>query len=251
MNIPEDSLMPEYGDGIHGLRPFTPTEPETDSGRSLVNHIRVPEHQQPIPQKRTRLSAGLNSDCSTPPEESFGLQGASADEEASRVVSFNLCLHDRVTDLYYQSQETSYRISTKRNIQALDERIVNTKNLMELCSNELIEKQHGAYSARELEDARRRQDEAKQSLQALRDGIEDDRKIYTETLERIEIFKETIQDFKQTITKYAKERRALYAKLAILNIPGCQNLDVVPTETLDVFCSSAIEVLKSVERGCD
>ncbi|KAM0378677.1 hypothetical protein ACHAPY_006384 [Fusarium culmorum] len=223
MNIPEDSLMPEYGDGIHGLRPFTPTEPETDSGRSLVNHIRVPEHQQPIPQKRTRLSAGLNSDCSTPPEESFGLQGASADEEASRV----------------------------RNIQALDERIVNTKNLMELCSNELIEKQHGAYSARELEDARRRQDEAKQSLQALRDGIEDDRKIYTETLERIEIFKETIQDFKQTITKYAKERRALYAKLAILNIPGCQNLDVVPTETLDVFCSSAIEVLKSVERGCD
>ncbi|KAM0396679.1 hypothetical protein ACHAQC_004187 [Fusarium culmorum] len=223
MNIPEDSLMPEYSDGIHGLRPFTPTEPETDSGRSLVNHIRVPEHQQPIPQKRTRLSAGLNSDCSTPPEESFGLQGASADEEASRV----------------------------RNIQALDERIVNTKNLMELCSNELIEKQHGAYSARELEDARRRQDEAKQSLQALRDGIEDDRKIYTETPERIEIFKETIQDFKQTITKYAKERRALYAKLAILNIPGCQNLDVVPTETLDVFCSSAIEVLKSVERGCD
>ncbi|QPC70860.1 hypothetical protein HYE68_001612 [Fusarium pseudograminearum] len=49
MNIPEDSLMPEYGDGINVLRSFTPTENETDSGHSLVNHIHVPEHGQPIP----------------------------------------------------------------------------------------------------------------------------------------------------------------------------------------------------------
>ncbi|UZP39029.1 hypothetical protein NXS19_006845 [Fusarium pseudograminearum] len=149
MNIPEDSLMPEYGDGINALRSFTPTKPETDSCRSLVNHIQVPEHQQPIPRKRD----------------------ANADEEMSRV-------------------ENSYRISTKRNIQALDERIENTENLMELCSNKLIEKQHGACNSQELKDARRRQNEAKQSLQALRDGMEDDRESYTQTLERIEILKE-------------------------------------------------------------
>ncbi|EKJ77974.1 hypothetical protein FPSE_01900 [Fusarium pseudograminearum CS3096] len=104
MNIPEDSLMPEYGDGINALRSFTPTKPETDSCRSLVNHIQVPEHQQPIPRKRD----------------------ANADEEMSRV-------------------ENSYQISTKRNIYSLNERIENTENLMELCSNELIEKQHDAY----------------------------------------------------------------------------------------------------------
>ncbi|CEF78474.1 unnamed protein product [Fusarium graminearum] len=208
MNIPKDSLMPEYGDGINALRYFTLTEPETDSGHSLVNHVQVPEHQQPIPQKHTRLSAGLDSGCSTPPEGSFDPQDASVDEEMSRL---------------------------------------NTENFVELCSNELIDKQHDAYSAQEPENARRRQDEAKQSLQALRDGTEGDRESYTETLERIEILKETIKEFKQTIAKNTKVRRPLYAKLAILNILCCQNLDAIPTETLEVFYSSAIEVLKSVD----
>lgn len=101
MNIPKDSLMPEYGVGINALRYFTLTEPETDSGHSLVNHVQVPEHQQPIPRKRTRLSAGLDSGCSTPPEGSFDPQDASVDEEMSRL-------------------ENSYRNSTKHNIQALD-----------------------------------------------------------------------------------------------------------------------------------
>ncbi|CAF3503526.1 unnamed protein product [Fusarium graminearum] len=167
--------MPEYGDGINALRYFTLKEPETDSGHSLVNHVQVPEHQQPIPRKHTRLSAGLDSGCSTPPEGSFDPQDASVDEEMSRL------------------------------------------------------------------------DEAKQSLQALRDGTEGDRESYTETLERIEILKGTIKEFKQTIAKNTKVRRPLYAKLAILNILCCQSLDAIPTETLEVFYSSAIEVLKSVD----
>lgn len=121
---------------------------------------------------------------------------------------------------------------------------------MELCSNELIDKQHDAYSAQEPENARRRQDEAKQSLQALRDGTEGDRESYTEALERIEILKETIKEFKQTIARNTKVRRPLYAKLAILNILCCQNLDAIPTDVggILVFCNRSPQVHR---RGYD
>ncbi|RGP67180.1 hypothetical protein FSPOR_6236 [Fusarium sporotrichioides] len=283
LDIPKYFVIPEYGDGTHARRSFSPTGPEINSRPSPVNEMQAPNHQRSIPRKRTRQSASLESDYGTAQEEGFDSQDTNADVEMSQI-------------------ETACRRSTNRNIQALDERIENTEKRMKLCSDELDEREDAvkhpnaedkerarqeasealgraqeqfmeaesfmelmaarvnkrgnecpkpyldAYdeSFREFEGAEMRWDHAKTHLQALGDEMEDDRERYTETLERIVILRKSIEDCKQNIAKDEKEKIALHAKLAILDILGCHKFDLVPTETLEMFHSSASEVLRYV-----
>ncbi|OBS24942.1 hypothetical protein FPOA_05478 [Fusarium poae] len=286
LNIPQGFEIPKDANGIHNQRSFTHTEPETDVNHSLINQMQAPMLQQSVPRKRARRSVSPDSDYSIPPEEGSISHSFNADLEVHQIQTHYRISASRNIQALDERIENTEKLMKLCSDEVIDREHaakhlnVHDKERARQEASELLEEAQGqlkeaesfkqsmaarvkkrgdkypkpyydAYSEsiRDLEGARKRHDHAKMNLEALEYDTESGLQTYTETLERIEILKDNITECERVITKETKEKRAFYAKLAILDILGCNKLDLVPTETLEMFCSSTNEVLRSVNEN--
>ncbi|CEI62194.1 unnamed protein product [Fusarium venenatum] len=248
----------------------SPTEPETYINHSPVNQMQAPMHQKSIPLKRTRRSASVDSDYGILQKEESNWHVINADDV--RQIALDERIDNAEKPMVLCSEEFIEREHTVKYLNVNDKERARRKAFksLEEAQGQLQEAEsfmrsmavrvnhqgdkcpkpyYDAYSEsiRNLEGARKRHDRAEMNLKALEYDAESGLQKYTETLERIEILNANIAESKRDIAKKIKGKRALHAKLAVLDILGCHKLDLVPTETLEMFCSSTSEVLKSVD----
>ncbi|KAM0230559.1 hypothetical protein ACHAPO_009075 [Fusarium lateritium] len=284
-NIPQGFAIPNYGDGVHHQRSFTHTEPEIYANHSPVNQMQAPMHQQSVPLKRTRRSASVDSDYVIPQKEGCNWHVINADDMRQIQTYYRIlasrniqALDERIDNaeklMVLCSEELIEREHTVKYLNVNDKERARHKAFksLEEAQGQLQEAEsfmrsmavrvnhrgekcpkpyYDAYSEsiRDLEGARKKHDHAEMNFKALEYDAENGLQNYTETLERIEILKASISESKRDIAKEIKEKRALHAKLAVLDILGCHKLDLIPTETLEMFCSSTSEVLRSIDSA--